>query len=396
MLGQGIDTLDGGMGTDTLSYETTLANRGTTTGVTVTLNASGGGVVSGGDAGADLISNFENVVGSNADDTITGNASANVLLGLNGNDTLNGGAGNDYVDGGDGNDTLNGGDHNDTLYGGDGDDTLIGGSRTDTLNGGDGNDRLYGGILGDDGLHNFDYEVNTLNGDAGDDYLDGGYENCIYDGGEGDDTVMGAYGGSTFFGGSGSDTMDYRLAPASVGAAMADGDQQYIVNRGGLLSDSLYSVENLIGADSASNTLLGNSSANYLSGGSMSDSLSGNGGNDIIDGGLGRDKLTGGVGNDRFVFNAVADSTAGTFRDEITDFAQGVDKIDLSAIDANGAAAGDPLFAFIGTAAFTAPGQIRWNAGSGTVEINVDGTSGAEMGIRLLNEVQPQQGDFVL
>ncbi|UXN63554.1 hypothetical protein N8E89_13355 [Phyllobacterium sp. A18/5-2] len=71
--GPGIDVLNGGLGIDTLSYESAEPVRGTSTGVTVTLNASGGGTVSGGaNVNVDVITGgFENVVGSNFNDTMT-------------------------------------------------------------------------------------------------------------------------------------------------------------------------------------------------------------------------------------------------------------------------------------------------------------------------------------
>src|SRR5207244_10244238 len=53
-----------------------------------------------------------------------------------GNDTLTGDAGANVLDGGAGNDTLNGGLGNDTLNGGAGNDTLTGGAGDDILNGG--------------------------------------------------------------------------------------------------------------------------------------------------------------------------------------------------------------------------------------------------------------------
>lgn len=55
----------------------------------------------------------EKVFGGDGNDTLTGNALANVLLGGRGNDSLNGGAGYDRVEGGLGNDTLTGGSADD-------------------------------------------------------------------------------------------------------------------------------------------------------------------------------------------------------------------------------------------------------------------------------------------
>ena len=71
------------------------------------------------------VSNFENVIGTNFDDTITGDKGNNRLIGNTGKDTLTGGAGNDFLDGGDGNDSLTGGVGNDTLIGGLGADKFV-------------------------------------------------------------------------------------------------------------------------------------------------------------------------------------------------------------------------------------------------------------------------------
>jgi Ca2+-binding RTX toxin-like protein len=75
------------------------------------------------------------VLGTQGDDTLTGDQRANVLRGGLGNDTINGAAGNDNLLGEAG---------SDNLYGGAGDDTLIGSVGSDTLVGGDGNDLLEG------------------------------------------------------------------------------------------------------------------------------------------------------------------------------------------------------------------------------------------------------------
>jgi len=82
-------------------------------------------------------------------------------------------------------------------------------------------------------------------------------------------------------------------------------------------------------------------------------------GDDVLIGGIGADVLKGGAGNDTFRYLNVVDSTvAAAGRDTITDFATG-DKIDLSAIDADGNGDnGDTAFTF-GAGAFTGAGQIR-------------------------------------
>ncbi|KQP09427.1 hypothetical protein ASF26_05330 [Methylobacterium sp. Leaf93] len=86
--GAGADAIDGREGIDTLSYAHS------TQGVTVDLSL---GSVSGGDADGDVIDGMENVVGSTANDDLTGDGGANTLTGNGGIDTLNGMGGNDRL-----------------------------------------------------------------------------------------------------------------------------------------------------------------------------------------------------------------------------------------------------------------------------------------------------------
>ena len=79
--------------------------------------------------------NFDDVIGTNQNDTITGDTQKNKLLGNSGNDIINGVAGNDTIDGGFGNDSLNGGAGADSLVGGAGKDILLGGAGNDSLTG---------------------------------------------------------------------------------------------------------------------------------------------------------------------------------------------------------------------------------------------------------------------
>ena len=106
--GAGNDTMDGGLGNDNLSYA------GTTSGITINLALTTAQATGG--AGTDTIINFENIIGSSYNDTLTGNNGNNMLNGGIGNDTLNGLDGNDSLDGGAGADTMVGGLGNDTYY----------------------------------------------------------------------------------------------------------------------------------------------------------------------------------------------------------------------------------------------------------------------------------------
>jgi Ca2+-binding RTX toxin-like protein len=88
----GLDTISGGTGVDTIDYSkrTGLVN--------VTLSPGvGSGEVGEGDL---LATDMENVIGTDYNDVITGNASANELVGGLGDDTLTGLAGDDVLEGG--------------------------------------------------------------------------------------------------------------------------------------------------------------------------------------------------------------------------------------------------------------------------------------------------------
>ena len=98
----GNNKLVGGLGTDTVSYANAASGAN---GVGVTVNLSLTSAQNTITAGTDTLSGFENLTGSQFNDTLTGTTAANVLTGLGGNDMLNGGAGADRMLGGTGNDT---------------------------------------------------------------------------------------------------------------------------------------------------------------------------------------------------------------------------------------------------------------------------------------------------
>ena len=109
--GTGEDDIDGGSGIDTVSYENSSSA------VNINLDTNNH---SGGDADDDNISNVENVIGSNFDDTIIGDDEDNIIIGGKGNDNAYGLEGHDtYV--------YTSGDGNDYFHGG------SGGSWTDTI-----------------------------------------------------------------------------------------------------------------------------------------------------------------------------------------------------------------------------------------------------------------------
>ena len=166
--------VDGNDGTDTIDFSGRGAgmsiNLGVTDATDPTLTDAAPGVA---------VKSVEGAAGTDLEDTITGDASANPLSGNGGSDTVNGAGGNDTLNGNGGNDTLSGNDGNDALNGNVGDDTLNGNDGNDTLNGGDGVNTLRGGN-GDD----------TLNGSGAEDTLIGGSGIDNYFGGAGDDQIV--------------------------------------------------------------------------------------------------------------------------------------------------------------------------------------------------------------
>ncbi|HEX8224314.1 MAG TPA: calcium-binding protein, partial [Allosphingosinicella sp.] len=81
------------------------------------------------------------------------------------------------------------------------------------------------------------------------------------------------------------------------------------------------------------------------------DVLTGGDGADLIVGGAGADSLTGGGGADTFRYDAASDSVG--LADLIGDFQSGLDRIDLSRIDADTIAGGNQAFSWIGSNAFS-------------------------------------------
>ncbi|WP_191970860.1 M10 family metallopeptidase C-terminal domain-containing protein [Methylobacterium soli] len=133
-------------------------------------------------------------------------------------------------------------------------------------------------------------------------------------------------------------------------------------------------------------TLIGNSGGNTLKGGA---------GNDILNGHGGKDMLTGGAGSDSFVFDTRSEANG----DTITDFAHGLDKIDLSHIDANSRAAGNQGFTFIGEQGFhgTAGELKAYHSGANTyLAGDVNGDGSADFTIKALGAHSFATADFIL
>ncbi len=301
-----------------------------------------------GAAAGDTYFGIEGLVGGVGNDTIIGNASANILVGGAGHDQIYGRSGNDLLSGEAGNDNLWGGLGADAHYGGS--DAGIDLARYDDANhgnllirldnpaantgaaagdtyfgieglvGGIGNDTIYGSTLGND-----------LRGGSGNDALDGlaGADSLFGD--NGNDILVGGAGADILNGGAGTrDMASYWTATSGVRAVLlAPGG-----NIGDAAGDTYSGVEDL-GGTGFSDVLGGDNGANQLLGGNGNDDMDGFGGNDSLYGGNGNDRLIGNAGAD------LLDGGAGTY-DGASYWNSAAVRADLAAPITNlGDAAGD-------------------------------------------------------
>lgn len=316
--------------------------------------------------------------------TNTGKIEGLITLGDAGNTLTNSGALSGYLNGGDGDDIVKStGTINGIVTLGAGDDYFSGGNGRDIVRNGDGADTyLLGG--GDDW-----YSAYAFSGAGGEatDYIDAGAGIDSYDVDEGTfaslfiniDTMAHTYAGQTTI-----------AATTAYGAAVS-GDATGVTSK-----DTVKGFESVYGSDQA-DTVYGNSAANvmwgraghdYLIGFGGSDQLRGDEGDDHLSGGLGADGLTGGSGADVFHYDTVKDSgiTKAT-RDTIMDFESGVDRIDLSLLDANSVLAGPQQFNWLGTNAnFTQhAGDLRayWTTTGQMLEADFTGDGKADFSVHL-------------
>ncbi len=345
--GDGNDILEGGVGADTLNGgagEDTVVYRASSAGITVNLLT---GVAAGGEAVGDTLFSIEHVEGSAFADVLTGNAGNNMLWGNGGDDQLFGGAGNDQLDGSDGNDALRGGSGADYLSGGAGVDTVYfqDSSAGVIVNldssvgpvhgfGGDAEGDTYYGIENAVGSNHHDSlngtaGSNDLVGLGGNDYLDGGAGNDRLNGGEGDDELAGGAGADRLDGGNGSDWLAYWNSQSGVTVNLATG----VGTGGDAQGDTYFGMENVWGS-SYDDFIIGNAGNNVLAGLGGHDTLIGGGGQDTLRATGGHDILTG-DGNGVVAADVFQIGLGGGHhhnpqgRATITDFQQGVDKIDL-------------------------------------------------------------------
>lgn len=214
-----------------------------------------------------------------------------------------------------------------------------------------------------------------LTGSSQRDVISGGAGSDVIRSGGGNDVVSGGPGFDNMNGGTGADTLDYGASPAAVRIDLAN----RTAFGGDATGDRIKSFEHVIGSD-------------------FNDNLTGNGVSNRLFGGLGADRLEGGGGSDRFIFRSIEESYVSAGHDRILDFSHAEnDRIRLSGVDAV-FGGGDDSFTFVGTAAFTEAGQLRYVfAGSQTlVQGDIDGDTIADFEIALDGVHHLVAADFIL
>ena len=334
--GDGADKLDGGSSADTASYYYDGA-------VKMSLDSTYTANQQTGAAKGDTYISIANIQGSKSgSDKLIGNSGSNTIKGYGGNDVIYGRSGNDKLYGGSGKDTLRGGKGGDILDGGSGSDTVTyyydgtvkmsldttyaasaqtGAAKGDTYKS---IANIKGSKSGSDTLIG-NSGANTISGYGGNDSLIGRDGNDKLYGSSGKDSLRGGAGADRLDGGSGSDTVTYY----SDGKVKMSLDTTYAANSqtGAAKGDTYFSIANIKGSKSGSDTLIGNSGGNKISGYGGNDTLSGRDGNDRLSGGtgddtlrggLGADSLSGGDGKDAFRYKQASEGG-----DTISDFAAG-------------------------------------------------------------------------
>ncbi len=284
--GAGVDTIQGGAGGDTMfggGNGDWLSYAGAA-GVLVNLAT---GAASGSHAAGDVFSGFQHLLGSDGNDTLTGDAQANSIVGGAGVDTIEGGAGGDALFGGGNGDWL----------------SYAGSNAGVSLNLATG--AATGGHATGDVFSGFQHLIGSAHGDV---LTGNAAANTIF-GGAGVDTIEGGAGADSLVGGGEGDWLSYEGSAAGVQVNLGIAAQ---TSTGDANGDVISGFRHLIGSlhddvltgDAQANTILGNDGLDTILGGGGDDVLFGGAGNDTLNGQAGLDTLFGDRGDDVLQLNS--------------------------------------------------------------------------------------------
>ena len=258
----------------------------------------------------------------------------------------------------------------------------------------------------------------TRNGTPGADWVRGGHGSDTLSGGAGDDVIFAGPGDDIIDGGAGADLIDGgaghdMLTFASATWRVMVDLQNDKFDLGDAVGDRYVNIE-AITAGPYADQLRGDASDNEFHGGRYSDRLYGRAGNDYLDGGRGVDALYGNAGadvlrgggpagqRDRFIYFRAADSRPGEgHRDRIVDFVPGIDRVEISRLDADPATPGNQPFTLIGTAPFSGTaGELHYLQDTATnttlLQADMDGDGLADFEIAFDGILDFTASDFLL
>ena len=271
--GEGGEDMDGGTGSDTVSYE--RSEQGVTVSLATGAPTDGDNPV-GSYARGDMLDNIENIIGSDHDDDLTAGSNGSIIEGGKGDDDLTGG----------------------------------GGSDTFVFTSGDGEDEVTSFIVADDKI-----DLSAFSSIASMDDLEG--EITLLSNDTDTDIDLPNNGEITLLGVTPTqltpDNFIFHDRPVN-GTSSSN-----------VLEGDLYN--NTMDGQGGNDRMYGEAGRDTMNGGSGDDEMYGGEDKDILNGGEGDDLMDGGPGADTFVFEP------GNGNDYIMDFTSDADKIDLSAFE---------------------------------------------------------------